>query len=82
MPRKAAAAPPGIQALNLGKMPGALQIPNVRRPTRGSMGGTAPRGARTRMQAALAAGGSRGGGAVTKAKTTARKTTTRKKKVA
>lgn len=77
MPRKSAAAAPGIQPLNLGGMGGALQIPNVRRPTRGAMGGSAPRGARTRLQAALAAGGSRGG--TTKAKTT-KKTTTRKKK--
>lgn len=79
MPRKSAAAAPGIQPLNLGGMGGALQIPNVRRPTRGSMGGAAPRGARTRLQAALAAGGSRGG---TTSKTTKKKTTTTRKKKA
>jgi len=50
---------PDIQALNLGKMPGALSIPAMRKPTRGTLGGAAPRGARTRLPPTLgaAAGG-------------------------
>lgn len=69
MPRRPAASAAGIQPLNLGRMQGTLQIPNVRRPTRGAMGGAAPLGARTRMPPSLAVSGGRGGGA----RTTARK---------
>jgi hypothetical protein len=77
MPRRPVGAVGGISPLNLGGMAGALQIPNVRRPTRGAMGGTAPRGARTRLPPALAAGGARGGKG--KAMPTARKKSTKKK---
>lgn len=68
MPKKAA-VDPQIQALNLGQPQGALQLPTTRKPTRGALGGAAPRGARTRMPPQLAAA-SRGGA---KAKPTAKK---------
>jgi hypothetical protein len=57
---------PGLQALNLGKMPGGAAgglggIPGTRKPTRGALGGAAPVGARTKMPPAIASAGSRGG---------------------
>lgn len=59
MPRKPVGAVGGISPLNLGGMAGALQVPSVRRPTKGSMGGAGPRGAKSRLPPGLqgAAGG-------------------------
>jgi hypothetical protein len=73
MPKKSAAADPNIQALNLGAPQGALQLPPAtRKPTRGALGGSAPRGARSKLPPQLAAA-QRGG-------TKAKKSTPKKRK--
>lgn len=56
MPRRSAAMDPSIQALSLGKPGGALQLPPpTRKPSRGALGGVAPRAGRTRLPPELAA---------------------------
>ena len=56
MPRRAANADAAIQALDLAKNPrGALQLPPpTRKPSRGALGGAAPRAGRTRLPPELA----------------------------
>ena len=62
MPRASKATDPNIQALALGAPQGALNLPPpVRKPSRGALGGAAPRGARTRLPPDIASSGSRGG---------------------
>jgi hypothetical protein len=75
MPKKAAATDPNIQALSLGQPQGALSLPPTRKPTRGALGGSTPRGARTRMPPQLAAamrGGSKKKAAAPKKRKAAR----------
>jgi hypothetical protein len=61
---------PNINPLDLGQPGGALNLPpGMRKPTRGALGGSAPRGARTRMPPALAAA-QRGGKKTPKRKVT------------
>jgi len=56
------ATDPNIAALQLGAPQGALNLPPpVRKPSRGALGGAAPRGGRTRLPPALESQGSRGG---------------------
>lgn len=56
MARKSASADAAIQALDLAKNPrGALQLPPpTRKPSRGALGGAAPRSGRTRLPPELA----------------------------
>jgi len=62
MPRASKATDPNVQALALGAPQGALNLPPpVRKPSRGALGGAAPRGARTRLPPELVSQGSRGG---------------------
>jgi hypothetical protein len=58
--RTAATANPDIQSLGLGMPGGALNIPATRKPTRGALGGTTPRGARMKLPPTVAPAG-RGG---------------------
>jgi len=73
MPRRSNKADASGAALDLGMPKGALQLPPppVRKPSRGALGGAAPRGARTRLPPELAPA-QRGG-------TKAKKTTARRK---
>jgi len=63
MPRATATPDPNMQMLSLKKKPGGalnLPPPPVRKPSRGALGGTTPRGGRTRLPPEMAAG-QRGG---------------------